>query len=493
MSTGTKVAKNASYLLMAFVGQKLMSFVYFILVARLVGLQGSGRYFLATAFTTIFSILVDLGLSNVLTREIAKRPSDAQKLLNAILGLKVGLSVLAAGGAMVAARLLGYPAEILTMIGVAAIVMVLDGIHLSMYAALRGVEDLRFEAMGVVTGQMVTFASGLGFAYAGQPLVFLIVALVCGSLWNVGWAYAMVRRRLGFWARPVFDLEIGRMLWAMAAPFALAGIFSRVYSYLDSVMLSKLAPESAVGVYGVAYKVAFAFQFLPMAFAAAAYPSMSATFHSGDRTKLAAIYSSSLMYLLMVVAPLAAGVGYLSEPLLMLVYGSTFTAAAAPLSILMCSLVFAFLYWPSGSMLNACDRQAKNTWVMGTTMLINMMANALLIPKFGAVGAAVAALIGNAVLSGGAWWQTRSLVVVDWRAWVWRALRVVLAAVAMGLMAKSLVGVMPLVVIILLAAVVYAGLLFASGAMTWLEVKQIAQTFFARKATVPVIDEQVEV
>jgi O-antigen/teichoic acid export membrane protein len=482
MSTGMRVARNTSYLLLAFVGQKLLSFVYFTLVARLVGLEGSGKYFLATAFTTIFSVGVDLGLSNVITREVAKRPQDARRLVNAAFALKIGMSLLAAGAAMLASWALGYPLDVRVMIAVATGVMVLDGVHLALYATLRGHQDLRFEAVGVVTGQAVTFAAGLGFAAMGKPLVFLVVALACGSAWNVLWSYWCVRRRLGFAVRPAWDTASMRLLWQLAAPFALAGIFSRVYSYLDSVLLSKLADVTAVGLYGVAYKVAFAFQFLPMSFAAAVYPSLAATYHAGNRKSLSETYGASIGYLFMLAAPLACGIGFLAEPLLHVVYGPSFAGAAAPLSILMASLVFAFLYWPAGSLLNACDRQSTNTAIMGGTMAVNALANLVLIPRLGVVGAAWSAVIGNAVLCLSAMLAASRVVDVHWAPVVSRIAKAGVAAVAMGYAARASLAYVPLPVAVALAALIYAALVFASGAMTVGELRQAVTALRIRRA-----------
>src|SRR3989338_369761 len=103
--SGGKVAKNTSYLIAAFVGQKVLSFVYITVVARSVGVEGAGRYFVAVSFTTIFSVFVDLGLSSVLVREIAKVPERMRQFLSNVLGIKVALAVLTVAATHVGALL----------------------------------------------------------------------------------------------------------------------------------------------------------------------------------------------------------------------------------------------------------------------------------------------------------------------------------------------------------------------------------------------------
>lgn len=473
------MTKNTAYLVSAFVGQKLLSFLYFTIIARTVGVDGVGRYFLAVSFTTIWSVFVDLGLANVLVREVAKFPEKAQKLLSNVLGLKVIFAVLTVIAVHVMARMLDYPDETRLMISIASVVMVLDSVHLVFYAVMRGFQNLKWEAVGVVSGQALTITLGSIFLVSGMPLPFLIVALLCGSTWNVAWSVWMMRRHFRISVDFRLDSSIVRFFWQVTVPFALAGIFSRVYSYIDSIMLSKLVSETAVGIYSVAYKVAFAFQFLPMAFAAAIYPAMS-EYYVTSREKLGKLFYASLQYLLVIAVPLAFGVAGLARPFIVSVYGEPFLGSVLPLQILIFSLIFAFLYWPAGSLLNACDRQAKNTLVMGITMVANIILNAVLVPALSAVGAAIAALIGNAILFMGAFLYARSITVFDSRKFAVVAAKVALSAAVMLAAVMYLKEMMNFVTVVPFGAVVYVGILLVTGALTVSEIKGIANIFLRK-------------
>ena len=480
MSSG-KVAKNTAYLVAAFVGQKLLSFVYFTLAVRAVGVDGAGKYVAATAFTTIFSIFIDLGLSNVLVRETAKFPEKATTLLSNVLGIKTILGSLTVIATIVVARLLGYPEETFLMIVIASAVMVLDSIHLIFYAVIRGYQDLRFEAIGVVTGQLVTILSGSLFIFAlhlGLP--FLIVALLMGSTWNVLWSSWAVSRRFPIKISLAYDPVLVKFLASVAFPFALAGIFSRVYSYIDSVMLSRLATTAELGVYGVAYKLTFAFQFLPMAFAAAVYPAM-ADYYVHDRKKLGTVFSTSLKYLLIVVVPLSFGIATLAGPIVHTVYGSAFLGAVQPLQILIFSLIFAFLYWPAGSLMNACDRQVRNTTVLGVTMVVNIVMNIFLIPRFGAIGAAISALVGNIVLWSGAMLQLRGLAMFSVRRLVIITGKVFFSGSFMVLSLSLLRPSIPLILLVPSGVVIYAFVLIGIGGVTANEIQDFIAVFLQRR------------
>lgn len=475
-----KVAKNTAFLVAAFVGQKILSFVYFTLAARAVGVEGAGKYVIATSFTTIFSIFVDLGLSNVLVRETAKFPEKAEKLLANVLGIKVILAALSVVGVWLGAMLLGYPPDVRLMIAIASAVMVLDSVHLIFYGVMRGFQNLRYESIGVITGQIVTIVAGsLFFFVLHLPLPFLIVALLCGSAWNVLWSSSMLVRKFPVRIRFALDREIAKFFRDVTVPFALAGIFSRVYSYIDSIMLSKLATAAEVGIYGVAYKLAFAFQFLPMSFAAAVYPAMS-DYYVRDRQKLGRIFDESMKYLMFLVVPLAFGIAVLARPLIATVYGKAFAGAVEPLQILIFSLIFAFLYWPAGSLLNACDRQGSNTVIMGVTMVANAVLNAVLIPRYGAVGAACAALAGNLILWALAMRYVRAITPYEVRPLVVAAAQCAFAASFMALTLTILRPHVHFLALMPLGAVEYGAVLVAVGGVTIAELKDILAVFLRR-------------
>ena len=108
MTKINNIAKNTSYLTLALIGQKIISFTYFTILANNLAPEQLGKYYLAISLTTIFAIFIDLGLINVLTREVAKRPFESNKLLGNVLSLKIPLSVIAIGAVILTTYLLGY-------------------------------------------------------------------------------------------------------------------------------------------------------------------------------------------------------------------------------------------------------------------------------------------------------------------------------------------------------------------------------------------------
>lgn len=425
------IAKNTFYLTLASVGQKFFSFIYFTLIARFVGVENTGLYVTALSFSSLFSILVDLGLTPVLIREGAKENKNASQLLGNILTVKILLALVAYGILNLVVYLMGYSSFLRHLIFISGIIMVLDAFSLSFYGVLRSFQNLRFEAVGVIVGQMTTVFFGIIVLWLKGPVILLLVSLGLGSLFNVIYSATVLVWRYRVWPRFIFTASLLKMIIRYALPFALAGIFVKVYSYIDVVLLSRLLGLKAVGWYSVPSKITFAFQFIPMAFSASLYPAMS-TFFVHDKERLRSVFEKGMIYLAMLALPISFGLAALGKIFVIKVYGPAYLPSILPLYVLLTSLVFAFLDFPVGSLLNACHRQTVQTGAMGVTMFLNIILNLLLIPYWGVVGAAMAALIGNFTLVFIGYLWVPKIIHPPGAVFWWKLLKILVAAGLMG-------------------------------------------------------------
>jgi len=257
MSHGSQIAKNATWLVLATTAQKIIAFVVFTLVARWVGVDVIGSYFYAVSVTSVFVILTDLGLTPVVIREIAADEIKGMGALRKALLAKAVLIPTAICATMAYALLTQRAAHDWIAIALACFVMSADAMSLIWYGAIRGKRQLRFEAIGMLAGQILTGVFSVASIKIFHGGVYgLIVALMAGSFWNVGWS---------IWNARALGVRLtGVVLWPwktiakMALPFALAGMFVKVYSYVDTLLIRQFHTIADVGHYAVAYKITYA-------------------------------------------------------------------------------------------------------------------------------------------------------------------------------------------------------------------------------------------
>lgn len=465
------VAKNTAFMTAASIGQKIISFVYFTFVARGVGVEGTGKYFFALSFTTIFSVFVDLGLTNILVRESAKDKEKLGAYLGNILFFKAFLGLVTYCLAVVSINLMDYSPETRSLVYLSGITMLFDSLHLTFYGALRALGNLKYEAYSLAASQGITLVLGSIFLWQNRPLIFLILAFAIPAFLNAFYAGGVLFFK--YRVRPKFGSERGfaAKIWIMSWPFALAAIFARFYSYVDSVLLSKLAGDAAVGWYSIPYKITYAFQFIPTALTAALYPKFSECF-AVEKSRLGDLFSQSFKYLLIVVLPISIGLSVLADKIIPAVFGNEYLPSVLALRLLLAGLIFSFLSFPVGALLNACGRQLTQTSIVGVVMVFNIALNLLLIPIFGIYGASFAAFLGNFLLLSGGLFFARRIANIDFGAILKNLIRIFASALSMGIICFFVGNAAGFVPAIAVGAAIYPLFLFVFGAVSRGEVKE---------------------
>lgn len=473
----SRLVRNTAYLTVASVAQKAIAFLYFTFIARTIGDNSTGAYFLALALTTTVGVFLDMGLTPVLIREVAKDSTRAKDALRAILGYKVIAVPVTIAAVLVLPPLLGFSPLAVTLTQIAVAVMLLDSLSLSLYGALRGLHVLKYEAVGMFVGQSVIAVVGTAALMSGsRDLRLLIIALVAGSFWNVVYPSIIVARRLGMgalvptWPRNAAYLRMG-------FAFFLAAVFVKISSYTDSVMINRVVGQAGVGDYSAAYKLTYAFQFLPLAFVGALYPTFAADMKDHDR--LRTTLARSLSYMALLSAPICFGIAALAPEIVGAFYHDDFGEAVPVLRHLIFVLPFIFLDFPVGALLNATHNERTKTAIVGLTTVINVVANVVLVPMFGLMGAAYAALLSFGFMLVAGLYAVERIIAFPSRD-LWRAVGPWYVAGAVMMVAVlGLKEVMPWIITIPLGGMVFFVAAWLCGAFRWDELAA-ARSFLRR-------------
>lgn len=473
MSKLTNIAKNTSYLTAALIVQKIISFAYFILLARYLGLESLGQYYTALAFTTIFSIFIDLGFANILTREVAKNQAESSLWLRAVLAMKIILAGLTLIFGLIIAYFI-YSPLLLLLIAVSSLSMILDSFTATFFAVVRGFHNLKYESIASIVFQFIVLVFGLAVIYFKLPLVAFVAAVVAASSFNFFYSLLVVKTKMKLNIRPMWSLEAFKRILKLSWPFALYNIFQRLFTYVDSLMLGFLAGFNQVGVYQIAFKLIFALQFLPMAFTASLYPAMS-TYWQNNRKQLQITFEKALNYLLILSLPIIFGIFSLADQISPLFKAGP--EAVWPLRIAIMALVFIFLNFPVGSLLNACDRQKRNTFNMGVATIFSIALNLILIPLWQAVGASITVLLSNALMFALGLFSLKGLISYRQLSTFKVLLKSFLAAIVMALLIYLIKQYLHVFLAVIIAGVFYFLVLYLLGGFKKADITAIINSF----------------
>lgn len=447
------IAKNTSYFTLALVLQKIISLTYFTIYARALGPADLGQYYFAISITSIFSIFIDFGLGNVVTREVAKFPEKARSILASTIAVKLPLALITVLAVIAWSFIWGYNPMTRQLIYICSIAMVLDSFTGIFYAVIRGFHNLKFESISSILFQLIILLLSLVILKRGGSINWLMGALLAASLFNFIYSFTVIK---SFWkisVAPIWDRPLIRKLFGMALPFGLFVVVQRFYTYFDSVLLFKMAGDRAVGLYQVPFKIVIALQFLPMAFVASLYPVLSTYWHS-NREKLALAFEKAVIYCLVLAIPVTFGTIALADKIILL-FKEQYTETGILLKVIMLALPFMFLGFPVGSLLNACDRQKRNTINMAITAFTSAILNIILIPRFGVLGACITTLITTVLMLTLGFVVIPQIINLHWRAILISLGKIVLSGFVMSIVVELVKNNLNPIITIIIAGIVY--------------------------------------
>ena len=367
--------------------------VLLTIAARFLSPDDYGRFRYALALTTIVETIMDLGLSQVTVRSVARDRASADRLFPQVLGVKlvwvgIGLALLA-----VLAPLLRSDPVVVRLCYALGISSAVRSYLLTARGLLQGLRRFDLEAVAVVSDRLLLLLVGGAALWAGYGLVGLAAAFVGARLLMLG-AVQILLRRVVTRVLPSFDRKAWRDIQSAALPLGFFMIALNTYTYVDTVILGLMRTDAEVGWYAAAYSVYEGLTYAPSILAAVLTPRLSSLF-THDR----AAHRSMLMRALVIAVGLAVVLGGAAAlgatPIITILFGARYAAAAQPLQILAVGAVFVFATWilHAAAISTNLDRRLLVTTVVG--LGTNIVLNIALIPRFGIGGAAWATVLAE--------------------------------------------------------------------------------------------------
>jgi O-antigen/teichoic acid export membrane protein len=193
-----------------------------------------------------------------------------------------------------------------------------------------------------------------------------------------------------------------RRWWRFAMPWVLIALATDFFFDIDLLLLSGLMSREELAVFGICTRVFSLVSFGVAAVYAVTLPdvfeSEALSDRAGFRRKIA---DANLVATCLAVALfLAMAVG---SPLLLMLFGPTFLAGAGPLAVLCLALIVRSALGPAALVLSIHDRPYANLPAIGLGVVTLIAGNFALVPAFGLMGAASAALIAISIWSAALW------------------------------------------------------------------------------------------
>jgi O-antigen/teichoic acid export membrane protein len=392
-------------------------------IARFWGAEVLGEYLLVIAAVNLIAVVMPLGFETIGTYFAAEyRAKGEGKLLRGFMFRAYGHVAVAgvilyfAGYPL--AQLLGEPGKVLTthwlpatiMATATAVVLVNSALLVGLKRPMAGFfADTIFRPMLVIAAfATATMAVTLEQKFS-EMLWILAVGFAGIALVQLLYVYRHAKRVPV--EVPARDFEWKRW-WRFAMPWVMIALASDFFFDLDLLLLANLLSREELAIFGVCTRIFSLAAFGVASVYAVTLPDVFDSHAMSDREG----FNRKIGEANMVAAWIATGLFIcvlLGGPLVLMLFGPEFAAGAMPLGVLCLALVVRAALGPAALVLSIHDHPYASLPSIGLGLGTLFVANMWLVPRFGLMGAAVAALFAITLWSLALWFTAMKIAGVD--------------------------------------------------------------------------------
>jgi len=351
----------------------------------------------AIAYVVVFMVLAEYGLQTLLIRDIARDRSHANAYFWNSIILKTVLTLVA--GCIGWCVLKGFYAGSLEkqlMVYLVSGSMLFNAWYFSISAVFIGHQENHIEAALFFTGKLVYVVLGslAVFLYRDVSLVAIVFTVAAGIQCFLAFICLVLRHRH---LRFSVEWSMLRHLFTKGWMFFSITLFTTLHLKFDYIFIGKWCPDADLGHYAGAYNLVLAPIILANAFVRSMYPALSECRQRGDDRFWERV-SVGFSWLAVVAFPVLFFMTIDGGRILAFVYKKSFVAGLLPMQILLWGQGLDFFCPFAGHVLYVLDRQKQVIIITGLSVLTNIVADIILIPIYGTVGASIAMVLSLSVM-----------------------------------------------------------------------------------------------
>lgn len=384
-------SRNALWLLIDKIIRLGIGLFVGVLVARYLGPVLFGKWNYAIAFISLVSALATLGLDQIVVKHLLDKSEEEHVLLGTAFYL----------------RLIGSFTSTLIVIGY---FLFFKNDTLLLFVAVLTAANLWFQTFDVIDLRNQSLLQSrktvvvknsafvlisilrLFFVYFEYSLLsFVILALIECILGALGLILYYGINNLKKWE---FNIDYCRVLLRQAWPLILSGIVIMMYMRLDQIMIGEIIGDKGVGLYSVSTRFTELWYFIPSIFATSFFPKLVEKFNI-DKKNYYDVCLKLLKLLFVISFSIAVFFTFFSNFIISFLYGKEYIMSVFALQISIWTGIFVFWGVAAGNMLVIENLNKHNLIKSVQGLLLNVILNLVLIPKYGINGAAIATLISQ--------------------------------------------------------------------------------------------------
>ena len=368
-------------------------------VQNLVGDHSYGLYFALFNFSMVLNILLDLGITSYNNRNIAQHNFLVTKHLSNIVGLKFVLAFFYAFVCIITAFIIGYDKIqfhllfflIFNQFLISFTLYLRSNISALQYFRTDSIISVLDRTLMIVICGMLLYTNILHgsftiewFVYA-QTIAYVLTTII---------TFLVVLTKSGKITMR-FDLKFFLVFLKRSYPYAILILLMSFYTRIDSVLIERLLPDplgkEQAGIYAQAFRLLDAVSMFGVLFSGLLLPIFAKMIK--DKDPVGPMIQLSFSLIIVPALIVAISCLFYNVEIMRILYKSNSDESARILGILMVGLLGIVTTYIFGTLLTANGSLKQLNIMASLGMVLNIILNIILIPRFLAAGSAYASLV----------------------------------------------------------------------------------------------------
>lgn len=394
-----QASRNSTWLLLGQAAGVLLATAFAVPAARMLGAHEFGQYAYASTLTSFLTLAASLGIDVLLVRNLARDFTRRAEEFGGAIVIRTVAWALGMGGLAVFARASGADSGALLVFGASVLPVLLTGCATAVMAAR---EEMRFVSVLQTGTSALRVVLSLIALHSGEGVLGVAWANLAAASAGMVSAFLLVGRRYGLGLAPVDWHRLVAMARA-AAPFGMAGLLFTIYFRFNTVLLGATGAGAEVGFYAVGSRIMEAYLLVPGSILAASFPILS-RLHGTDGAAFSRTCRVLHRVVLAIAWPTVAILAARPGDLLAWIFGMDYAQAGRCLSVIAWMAPLLAVNLVLGNTLFATGRSGAVLRTEAAGVGVSVLAGLILVPRWGALGAAIAIVVTEvAVVSRNLW------------------------------------------------------------------------------------------
>lgn len=390
----SKYVINAFWMILEKVLKIIFTFLFLGMVARRVTVADFGVLNLAISIVTSLWVISSLGIDSILLKEFSLKKYKENDLLSTAFLARLCCSLIVILISVVFIELYNVDYhrndyKVVFYIIISSLIFYnFNTLYTYHQAYSRAILNTKVSIISLVlsmTVKLYLYIYDFGLIYFAWSFFFdvfinLFLVIILNRSRNI-------EIRIRHFQKDVF-LDLFKQGW----PMFFASCLLVAYSRLDQFMIAYLLGVSHSGIYSIALRISDAYSFVPLIIATSFYPLIAKDpTDENIKNYFSIVFFSAFITGLVVIAVAPYVIPYM--------FGDAYLAAVSVLNITVFSTMFAVLGSACTNYMVLFNLGFYRLIRISAGLIVNIILNLMMIPKFGIIGAAWATLISQLFVS----------------------------------------------------------------------------------------------